>query len=103
VIDLATLADLRTPLGEAALATAMELAPDEATFLRCAGRLEKRFPRPLARAALETALLRRRARDKFSRAEEMFFLREALEQASSETVARYRARRFAGMGTAAAT
>ncbi len=101
MIDLETLAELQTPQGQAALAAAAELAPDESTFLRCAGRLEKRFPRALARAALETALLRHRARGKFTRADAMFFLREALEQSSAEAVARHRARRFAGLGAVA--
>jgi SAM-dependent methyltransferase len=100
-VDLDTLKQLQTPLGESALAAAMDLAPDESTFLRCAGRLQKLFPAPLARAALETAFLRRRARAKFTGADRMFFVREALEQASGEVVARHRARRFAGPGSVA--
>src|SRR5919204_158021 len=40
--------------------------------------------------------IRRRAAAKFSRADAMFFTREALEQASGEEVARHRAARFAG-------
>ncbi|MCA9957906.1 MAG: class I SAM-dependent methyltransferase, partial [Anaerolineales bacterium] len=51
-----------------------------------------------AQAVLETVLLRQQAVVKFSRAAQMFFTRAALEQASSETVAVYRARRFADAG-----
>jgi SAM-dependent methyltransferase len=48
------------------------------------------------RAALQTAMWRIRAAAKFTRADQMYFTREALEQATSERVARHRARRFAG-------
>jgi SAM-dependent methyltransferase len=50
----------------------------------------------LARGALETVLLRGRAEKKFSRAGEMFFTREGLEQASAEPLSRHRAARFGG-------
>jgi hypothetical protein len=96
-MNLASLELLHTSAGEAALAEAMALAPDDASFLTCFGRLEKRYPPELARAALQTAILRQRARAKFTLADRMFFVREALEQASSEVVARHRARRFAGL------
>ena len=59
-------------------------------------RLRRQAAPDLAAAALETALLRQRARSKFSHADAMYFTREALEQATSESVARHRARRFAG-------
>jgi hypothetical protein len=52
-------------------------------------------------AALDLALLRHKARVKFTRAGEMFFTRQALEQASAEIVSRYRARRFARYGRVA--
>jgi hypothetical protein len=100
-MDLALLDELRSPAGQTALALAVELAPDESTLLSCSNRLRKLFPPALAGAALETALLRRRARGKFRLAERMFFTREALEQASAEAVARHRARRFAGLGAVA--
>jgi len=48
-------------------------------------------------AALELSRARERARGKFGRAEEMFFTREALEQASGGQVAEHRAERFRGM------
>jgi hypothetical protein len=46
-------------------------------------------------AALDTALLRDRARAKFTAAHAMFFTRDALEQASAEVISGHRARRVA--------
>jgi SAM-dependent methyltransferase len=59
-------------------------------------RLRKSYPPDVVAAALDVSLLRQRARVKFSRADRMFFTRQALEQASAEVVSRYRAKRFAG-------
>lgn len=57
-----------------------------------------RFRRDLTPArthlVLEQAELRRRARSKFARAEEMFFTRRGLEQATDQTVAAYKAARM---------
>jgi hypothetical protein len=100
-MDLATFRELLWPAGQAALAEATALSPTEQTRLADLTRLRKRYPAGLASAALETALLRRHARAKFSRAGAMYFTREALEQSTSETVAAYRAERFAGISTAA--
>jgi SAM-dependent methyltransferase len=97
-LDLPTFRRLLSPDGQAALAAAGELAPTEATFLSCHRRLRKYFPDELVKAALETALLRRKAADKFSRADRMYFTREALEQSSGEVVSQYRAKRFAPFG-----
>src|SRR5687767_8218223 len=93
-MNLDTFRQLLAPAGRAALADAVALAPTEAAFLACFESLRKRHPPELAKAALETAILRIRARDKFTRADRMYFIREALEQATSEPVARHRARRF---------
>jgi hypothetical protein len=71
-----------------------ELKPSEDTFISALDQLAKQFDRELARSALETVLLRERARAKFSRAGEMYVTREALEQASGEAIARYRVERF---------
>ncbi|MBI3242084.1 MAG: SAM-dependent methyltransferase [Chloroflexi bacterium] len=94
-MDLATFQTLLTLNGQAAIAGAADLAPTEESFLACLTRLQKRFPAELAKAALETVILRNKARAKFSRAGSMYFTRPALEMASSEIVSRYRARRFA--------
>jgi hypothetical protein len=93
-VDLATFDRLHSPLGEPALAAAAALAPTDATLLACSDRLRKQFPPDLARAALDTALLRRKATAKFTHADRMFFTREALEVASGEVIARCRAERF---------
>ncbi|EIV93882.1 class I SAM-dependent methyltransferase [Frankia sp. QA3] len=53
-------------------------------------------PAGLVAAAFTQAELRHRAAAKFARAEEMFFTRAGLEQASSQTAAEHRAARFAG-------
>ncbi|MBN1440649.1 MAG: hypothetical protein JW929_14670 [Anaerolineales bacterium] len=84
--------------GREALCLARGLNPREEGFLADWAALQREgVERELARAALETAILRRRAEKKFSRAGEMFFTREALEQASAEGIARHRALRFRGL------
>ena len=100
-VDLPAFAELLTPAGQQVLVEAVAWQPTPETFLGHLTRLQKRHPPALASAALETALLRQRARAKFSRAEAMYFTREALEQASSEAVARQRAQRFAGYASVA--
>jgi SAM-dependent methyltransferase len=96
-MDRPTFQSLLSPQGQDLLAEAHALEPDDATLLACLSRLGKRHPPELARAALQTVLLRARAASKFTRASAMYFTREALEQATSEAVARYRARRFHGL------
>ena len=96
MLDQGLLRELQTAEGEAALLAAAQLAPSEESFLETSQRLAGRFPEKLARAAVEQAILRRRARTKFSAADHLFFMREALEQATSELVALHRARRFSG-------
>jgi hypothetical protein len=100
-MDVATFDRLLDPTGRSALAAARELQPTEAKYPAYFDRLRKHFPPELARAALDTVMLREKARAKFTRADEMFFTREALEMASAEPVARYRAERFAPFGTVA--
>ncbi|MDH3943586.1 MAG: methyltransferase domain-containing protein [Anaerolineae bacterium] len=93
-MDLEGFRSLFTPQGEAALDAAAQLEPREVDFLAHFQTLSKRYPPETARAALETAILRREADVKFPQANKMFFTREALEQASSWDVSTYRARRF---------
>jgi hypothetical protein len=95
-VDLETFHGLLTLLGQETLHAAQELEPREAQFLQHFQTLERRFPSSLARAALETAILRREAAQKFTQAEQMYFTREALEQASAEAVSAYRSRRYQG-------
>jgi SAM-dependent methyltransferase len=89
-----TVASLRSPQGRAALAAAAALAPTESSRLAALDGLRRHFPPGLAAAALEQALLRRRAVAKFADADALFFTREALEQSTGDIVAAYRAERF---------
>lgn len=66
----------------------------EENMLRYITDLRKRYPRELVDAAVDTTLLRKKAIAKFSRADDMFFTREALEQASGEIISRYRSERY---------
>ncbi|NMI00497.1 class I SAM-dependent methyltransferase [Pseudonocardia acidicola] len=66
------------------------------TALRLGAALRARYPTEVVVEALAQHELRQRAHAKFDRAEAMFFTRAGLEQASSEVVARHRARRYAG-------
>jgi hypothetical protein len=70
------------------------LDPDDA--LAVGTRLRRRFPAELVAAALAQHELRARAAAKFTRAGRMWFTREGLEQASAESLAQYRAGRYAG-------
>ncbi|MBS0266050.1 MAG: hypothetical protein JSS02_29230 [Planctomycetes bacterium] len=58
--------------------------------------LRREYPDRLVRGAFALGDLRRKAAGKFTRAAEMWFDRQGLEQSTSETVARYKAQRFAG-------
>lgn len=89
---------LLSPAGAAVLdeLAAEPLTPD--SHLAIAERLRARLAPGLANAALELALLRRKAEAKFSRAGRMFFTRDGLEQATAEPLAQYRARRYAEAG-----
>lgn len=85
-----------TPFGQAMLQEALAMHPSESTFLSNFTILNRKYPADLARAVLETAILRRQAATKFPQADQMYFTREALEQASSSVIAAYRAERFRG-------
>lgn len=74
----------------------MALQPREVDFLRYFQGLSRRYPRQLARVALEIAILRGEAGRKFPFADQLYLTREALEQASSYPVSTYRAGRYRG-------
>ncbi len=90
-MDLETINFLLSQNGEDLLAIAKSMT---GSFLTNVTTLRKHYPAPIANAALELIELRKRAAKKFSRAGEMFFTREALEQSSGEGVSHYRADRF---------
>jgi hypothetical protein len=56
--------------------------------------LRKEYPDAVVRAALSLVELRRKGTNKFTRASEMWFDRQGLEQSTAEPVARHKARRF---------
>jgi len=69
-----------------------QVSPDRA--LELARALRGRYPPELVAAALTQQALRAEARAKFSRADEMLFTRDGLEQASSEITAAHSAARY---------
>ena len=89
---------LLAPAGQSALAAATALAPTDRTHLQAMTGLRKQFSPQLAAIALETVILRGKAAGKFRLAARMYFTREALEVASGEVIAAYRAERFRGYG-----
>jgi hypothetical protein len=58
-------------------------------------KLRRDYPADRVRAALTLSDLRERAQSKFARADEMFFDRDGLEQASGDVIASHRAKRYA--------
>ena len=94
--DVARFEALLTSQGRELLDRIASEAPGPDTALRIGASLRGLYPAELVIEALAQHELRLQARAKFGRASEMFFTRAGLEQASSEVVARYRARRYAG-------
>ncbi|MEO7910451.1 MAG: methyltransferase domain-containing protein, partial [Roseiflexaceae bacterium] len=100
-MDLETFRWLLTSAGQALLAEAMISDLRDAAQLRELTRLRRQATPERAAAAYEIAVLRRRAAAKFGAAEALYFTREALEQASGERIAGYRAGRYQSYGTVA--
>ena len=97
-MTLDDLAFLLSPNGQQWLQELSETAVTPQTHLQIATWLRQKLPKSQAQAVLETIVLRQHAVAKFSRANQMYFVRAALEQASGEVVAQHRARRFAQLG-----
>jgi hypothetical protein len=93
-MDINSFEKLLSSDGQQLLARLRDTDLCEENVLRHITELRKSHPRELVDAAIETTLLRQRAAAKFSKADEMYFTREALEQASSEQVSSYRAERY---------
>ncbi len=91
---------LLTVTGQAALHLAQSLDLRPEARLKTVGELRRQYPAALATDALEMAVLRERARVKFRRGAELYWTREALEQASGEAVATHRAERYRGWESA---
>jgi SAM-dependent methyltransferase len=101
LVDLETFNWLLSSDGQALLAEAMAGDLSDAARLRELTRLRRRATPERAAAAYEIAVLRRRAQAKFGAAERLYFTREALEQASGERIAMYRAGRYQSYGSVA--
>jgi SAM-dependent methyltransferase len=97
-MTLDDLAFLLSPAGQKWLAETAVPPITPQNHLQIASRLRQNLLPEQVQAVLETVLLRQLGTAKFSRAAEMYFVREALEQASSEIVSTYRAERFAAAG-----
>lgn len=83
------------PMFDARVHAALRELGDERDPLRVASALRRRIGAELARPAAELFRLRAKAKRKFPEAPPAFLTAKALEQASSEAVARARARRIA--------
>lgn len=94
-MELSTLDFLLSQPGQNLLARLREEQATEENSLALLTRLRKEYSRDQAAAALDLTYLRLRATSKFSKAHQMYFTKEALEQASGEVISMYRARRFA--------
>lgn len=93
-MDPQSFAALLTPAGQRLLHEVAQADLSEPARLGTLTRFRRQVEPDLAAAAVETAVLRQRAARKFSRAAEMYFTRDALEQATGEVIAAHRARRF---------
>lgn len=90
----ASLADYEWLTSDSALPYLARAAEDDAELHRVIASLRKELSAERAHLVVEQVELRRRAREKFSRADHMFFTRKGLEQATDEQVAAYKAGRF---------
>lgn len=95
MVTIESLRELQSPEGIRLLRELRGLAPTPATSIVIATRLRKTYPADLVIAAMEMHELRMRAKAKFRQADDLWFTRGGLEQATSESIASYRAERFA--------
>ena len=86
--------DYRWLVSGAADALLADLGSSPQKVVSLAARLRRDHSAGRTHLLLEQAELRRRARQKFTHPEQMFFTPVALEQASDETLAGYKAQRF---------
>jgi hypothetical protein len=88
------IADYKWLTGSEAAAYLAELAASAEPLHTSIKRLRRSLSAAKAHLLLEQVELRRRAREKFTSADRMFFTRVGLEQATDEWTARYKATRF---------
>ncbi|MGC9469560.1 MAG: THUMP-like domain-containing protein [Anaerolineae bacterium] len=94
-----SMASVEFLLGDRALATLASLAEadlSDANILPLVEKLRQQFDRTEAAVLLDQARLRRKARRKFPHPEGLFFTDDALQQASTQACARYRAQAYRG-------
>jgi hypothetical protein len=91
-VDQNTLRFLNSDRGRELMKAVRELPGDSISKQE---KLRRDFPAVSVRAALTLADLREHARRKFERADEMYFDRDGLEQASGDVIAQHRAKRYA--------
>jgi hypothetical protein len=92
---ITALSDYRWLLGNDAAHLLGDLARGTADPLRAASCLRKTLSAERVHLLLEQVELRRRTRNKFARADQMFFTPLGLEQATDQWVGAYKAQRFA--------
>jgi SAM-dependent methyltransferase len=80
--------------GSAWLERVAEMAAEAASQVALTANLRRELSQPRVQLLLEQIELRDRAREKFAHAGRMFFTRPALEQATDQCVAAYKASRF---------
>jgi hypothetical protein len=91
------LADYQWLTGREAAAYLAEVAVSDAPIHTAIERLRRSLSAARAHLLLQQLELRRRAKEKFTFADRMFFTRVGLEQSTDEWVACYKASRFAGL------
>ena len=87
---------LRSEEGQRALNDLAGRTLEGESLLGELSKLRHVYPAAMAAAAVEQTILRRKGTEKFADAASMFFIREALEQATGQIVSEHRAKRFAG-------
>jgi hypothetical protein len=92
------IADYEWLTGAEAASLAAELAASQQPLHRVLAQLRRRLSPGRAHLVVELVELRRRAAAKFAAAQRMFFTRTALEQATDQWLAAYKAARFAAHG-----
>ena len=75
----------------------LDVAGSSQSEMALQSKLRQTYPAELVRAAISLVELRKRAQQKFSRSDEMWFTRLGFEQATAEAVAFHKAKRFAGV------
>jgi len=95
-ISLEELEFLLSPGGQETLKTVSPGDLKDHNLFNTISKLRKELKESQVSAIIETIRLRERAREKFSRAHEMYFLSDALEQSSSEEVSRHHGKRYMG-------